>query len=255
MAGLYPKGTGPSFVDLKLGEKIPGLPDNWQAVPIHTEDRENDTVLYGYKNCPRMKNLVKRWRKEEEGEWKQKEKLEREFTEKIGEKVGCKISIKNFPSINALLKFDQNHNASLPKQFSREDVEGVARMANWVHSRKFPTEEVAKMAGGNILRDIYEKMITIRKIVEDPSKAYKRPAVLTEPYKPKITVNPVFVHYSAHDGTILGLISAMRNSDQKRWETFSSLPFIFSIFLKFQLFFAKKLLSTLLTSLSNCTAS
>ena len=64
MLGMYPPGTG---ADLEWGrggegERESALPHGIQAVPIHTGGKEHDNVLYAYKNCPRLKELMKEHR-------------------------------------------------------------------------------------------------------------------------------------------------------------------------------------------------
>jgi hypothetical protein len=49
MLGMFPPGTGP----LAVISNTTALPHGIQPVPIHSVDLHHDTLLRGYKNCPR----------------------------------------------------------------------------------------------------------------------------------------------------------------------------------------------------------
>jgi hypothetical protein len=53
MLGMFPPGTGP----LAVTSNATALPYGIQPVPIHSVDLRQDSLLRGYKNCPRYTSL------------------------------------------------------------------------------------------------------------------------------------------------------------------------------------------------------
>ena len=41
---------------------MPALPHGMTIVPVHSESKERDYLLYAYKNCPKLKEISKQYK-------------------------------------------------------------------------------------------------------------------------------------------------------------------------------------------------
>eukprot|EP00013_Stygamoeba_regulata_P025199 CAMPEP_0177648382 /NCGR_PEP_ID=MMETSP0447-20121125/10797_1 /TAXON_ID=0 /ORGANISM="Stygamoeba regulata, Strain BSH-02190019" /LENGTH=545 /DNA_ID=CAMNT_0019151017 /DNA_START=99 /DNA_END=1736 /DNA_ORIENTATION=- len=182
LLGLFPPGTGPDLPPHHEGDPLPG---DLQTVPIHSAARYNDSLLYSYKNCPRLSQLVKEARQSEE--WQAMKLKHQPLLDKLSHIYGQKISLKDVTAINTLRRAEQRHGQPSLEGLTDEELETIREITEWILKTKFSGEESAKLAGGNLVAEIHRRVRSF--ILEEQEKQ--------------------FVYFSGHDGTVLAFFSAL----------------------------------------------
>jgi Histidine phosphatase superfamily (branch 2) len=249
MMGFFPPGTGPN---LPVGEGGgPALPINIQPVPVHSSARYNDTLLYAYKNCPRLKRLVKATRVSDE--WRAKEVEYAVLLDQLSEIFGERIKLKHMTSIKTLINAERIHGKPQLPGVTERMIEQLNEIGPWVIRQKFHSHEMGKLAAGQLPAEIRNRMHNM--VVDhfdelhphhhksnyssrddgDAAAAFggdegaeqrpphKRPTEASPKdtqtprniLRKKSYKEPPFVLFSAHDGTLLALLSALRANTER----------------------------------------
>lgn len=197
LLGLYPTGTGPT-VDGK-----PALPSLYQPIPIHTKPRNEDSLLvmdFNAKLAPTLDQYV-----HNTAEWKSKtEGLQpkfRRWNELTGEKID---TLRELAGLGDAVYIYKLHNVPLPKGLTNADVKEIEDETEWAFSACFKPHQVGDLTSHELL-----------KVITD----YFQNA--TEEGKSKLK----FVLFSAHDTTISGLMSILRDPVSARPPYSSDLNF------------------------------
>jgi hypothetical protein len=162
-------------------------PYYFQPVPIHTENKTRDLLLYAYKNCPPLKGLIKG--RKLTNEWKAKEIETESFrsilARQLGEKNG--LPLEDMPGVYHALKAEMVHKRKDLIEFgiTDNDFHTIEKLKNFVLARKYYTRKTGQIGSGILLNHIIKEM------------------EMWDTYSTR------FMYYSAHDGTILSLFSAM----------------------------------------------
>ena len=230
--GFFPPGTGPKLPESEGGG--PALPINLQPVPIMSASRYNDTLLYAYKNCPRLKRLIKETKASQE--WQETTAANSELFAKLSEVFGEPIGLKQMTQIKTLLNAERIHGRPQLEGITPEMMVKINELGAYVIKKKFWSHEMGKLAAGQLPDEIRNRM---RNMIIDHYDLHDQQKAVTE-LSPKDTLNPhtillkkayseaSFVMFSAHDGTIIALLSALRAQNPK-------VPY-FSSYLSFELF-------------------
>jgi len=188
--GLYPLGSGPGAALYGIPDDIP-RPLNFQPIPIHSENTKNDYLLHGYKNCPPLKKLVSE--RKQTHAWREKEIETESFRESVAQRLGvASIPLSEISSVYHSLKAEMMHKHTnlIHFGFTDEDFHTIERLKNWVLARKYHTRKTGQIGTGVLLHHIVTQM---NEVATNSSS----------------TAVPNFTYYSAHDGTLLSLFSAM----------------------------------------------
>eukprot|EP01089_Gocevia_fonbrunei_P015486 TRINITY_DN4541_c0_g1_i2.p1 TRINITY_DN4541_c0_g1~~TRINITY_DN4541_c0_g1_i2.p1 ORF type:complete len:365 (+),score=50.09 TRINITY_DN4541_c0_g1_i2:274-1368(+) len=180
MHGLFPPGSG----------HPEALPGGIQPVPIHSVHRESDHVLYAHKNCPKVKYLVKEFRKGEE--WREMSEKTTELRANIAKVFGLEtVQLKELTSINTIIQQEVRHEKLLHEGLTPELIQQVKDVYHWLAKNKFPNRDIGRLAGGHL-------PLAIHNLFQEHIETKRRPK---------------FTLFSAHDGTILGLLAALGVTD------------------------------------------
>lgn len=230
--GFFPPGTGPNLPEGEGGG--PALPINLQPVPIMSASRYNDTLLYAYKNCPKLKKLIKEVKASEE--WKAMTGANQDLFDRLSEIFGEPIGLKQMTQIKTLLNAERIHGRPQLEGITPEMMARINELGAWAIKKKFATHEMGKLAAGQLPDEIRNRM---RNMIIDHYELRDQEKANTE-VSPKDVLSPhsiqlkktyseaSFVMFSAHDGTILALLAALRAENPK-------VPY-FSSFITFELF-------------------
>jgi hypothetical protein len=182
MHGFYPPTKG--------SKRLPG---GLQPVPIHAFAKHQDIVLYAYKNCPRIKDMQHSVK--QGTEWREMEEKTEKLRANLSTLFGAELGLKHFTSLATLLKQELIHNKQMIEGFPMEHLETIKSMGEWVLRQKYATREMGSLGSGKIFEEIISTM---------------RPHLTaTKPAKD----SPKFVLLSAHDGTLLALLTALNVPD------------------------------------------
>lgn len=175
--GLYPLGTGPEQ----------GTPKRYQPIPIHTV-AINDDKLLATDNKQHMHKLFKQYVFNSKY-WQDLEAQVAPYYTKWQTATG--LPIKNLLHLITLadnLNVRALHHIPLPSGITAEDAKLILSTSKQAFPFLFNPHPVGKAYSMQIINAIKQHF--------DKAKAYKQPLK--------------FVLYSAHDSTLMGLLSALR---------------------------------------------
>lgn len=180
MHGLYPPGSGPA-----------SMPHNIQPVAIFSADRNADTLLYAYKNCPQLKVLNKM---DQAGEdWLSMSSKYSTLLSSLTDIFGRTISLKDVTAVLNIIHGESIHNRPSLAGVTQSMMDTMHEIANFVFHRKFYTREMGKLGAGLLVKDIRDRF-------NNTISAHKTT---------QSKVDYRFILFSAHDGTLLALMSAL----------------------------------------------
>lgn len=201
---------------------VPGAPEDWQPIPIHTVPKMNDGLLRTYDSCPRYTQLKKV--QESRAQWAAKlaelppaavcdavfaqaptpkkctlEVLIARLAVLAGEE---NLSLKNIWRVSDTLFCRSNHNKSLPNWAPREVVDYLDRIQGWTMFDMFNGVEERKLTGGPL----------IKQLIANAAGSLDAAACMGLP--PNLRADPLpcdrkLYLYSAHDTTVAALLSAL----------------------------------------------
>ncbi len=183
LAGLYPLGFGPIYNNI-----TPALPAAQQPIPIRTLPKDQDNLLLA------KDNYIKQFRAMGEqyvftsNSWNEaNKKYETNFnrwSNIFGENIK---NLRDLIPIGDNLNVRMLNNISLPKGISKTEAEEIIKISNWAMAQEFKPRNISYF----LAKEFLEKLITdLEKAIEDK-----------QPYK--------YILYSAHDSTILPVMSAI----------------------------------------------
>jgi len=179
MLGLY-HSSGPE-----------SLPGKIQPVPIFSSDRNTDFLLYGYKNCAKLKKLAKDVQVSEE--WVEMTNQHAGLLAELSAIFGGQLALKDVTAVLNLVNGEKIHSKPSLDGVTSEMMKKMQDIAGWVFRRKFHTREMGKLGAGLLVQELRDRMNRTMFV----HSTEKRPA------------DQRFILFSAHDGTLLALMSAM----------------------------------------------
>lgn len=178
LMGLYPLGSGKT-----LPNGVPALPERYQPIPVHTVDNDQDE-LFNVRVTPDMVRLYVASRED----WKQKTAALTPKFARWSELTGFKIdSLPSLIYVADTLHVFQLHNIPLPEGLTAEDAKEIIEGGDWSFTTMFKPREVGDKVGHKLLSEIISN--------------------LQHGTMPDSTVK--YILYSAHDGNLLSVMSAM----------------------------------------------
>lgn len=209
LSGLYPPETGPNLNKPSLNNiAVPpikvqnvqniinqlgnsALPNNIQVLPVFSSSIQDDASLIPYFDCPRydyLSNINSNSSASQEL-LNQNENLFQTISEAM--KISKDEAISIFPSLLDSLTINRfyNKNNSIPYQFNTDFFDQATTFSNKLNQLVYYTPDVmARLAGSQFLLELYASL----------EKAKNQ----TSSYKFKL--------YSAHDSTLLNVLSALK---------------------------------------------
>ncbi len=183
LMGLYPLGTGPQI------NNSPALPSQYQPIPIHTVAQKEDPLFEDRTHGPGFESRVIEYVINTPN-WQNKVNLYQDKLNKWGLISG--MSLKGLYPVSGLgdtLYIRSLYNIPLPKGMSENDSKEILALADWIHVNVFQPYEVGSYASSALLKEINNYLSTAAK-GENQLK---------------------YVLFSAHDSTILGLMSGLKS--------------------------------------------
>ncbi len=182
LLGLYPPGTGPS-VDGK-----PALPAAYQPIPIHTKPRAQDSLLVIDFN-PKLSSTLDQY-VHESAEWKEKNSKIQPQLKRWNDLTGMKMeSLRAVAGLGDALYIYKLHNIPIPKGLTEADVKEITDETEWAFASSFKPHQVGDLVSHELL-----------KVISDYFDGVTQG-------KGKLK----YVLFSAHDTTISGLMSILRD--------------------------------------------
>eukprot|EP01102_Stenamoeba_stenopodia_P008000 TRINITY_DN2264_c0_g2_i1.p1 TRINITY_DN2264_c0_g2~~TRINITY_DN2264_c0_g2_i1.p1 ORF type:complete len:597 (-),score=88.82 TRINITY_DN2264_c0_g2_i1:161-1951(-) len=226
LLGLYPPAGDtlptPTVPSLPKDpqESVFVLPLGFQPIPLYSSLKHTDDLLYAYKNCPRLKELHST-NVRSSPKWLQLENDPDVISlfDHLSMVFGTKLTFKHASSIKALIKAELAHGKEtfLGEHITFEMLTKLEELSEHVAMMKFDSDEMGILAGGNLMKEIYRHLhakSATSQHLPPPSPSPKPPTPqIAEPdymypmYQPSVI--PKLVYYSAHDGTLLALFSAL----------------------------------------------
>ena len=183
LAALYPLGTGP-----KLHDNTPALPDAQQVIPIRTLPKVQDYLLLA------KDNYIEQFKKMGEkyvfttAVWKEKNsKYSGEFdkwSNLFGEKIN---NLRDIVPIGDNLNVRMLNDIPLPKGVSKAEAKKIIKIAMWAQAQAFRPRIISSFIARIFLNTL---KTNLQQAVENK-----------QPYK--------YILYSAHDSTVMPVISAI----------------------------------------------
>jgi hypothetical protein len=174
--GLYPLGVGAAT-----------LPSAFQPIPIHTIKKEEETLLIPDQNEKKFDALLIRyvysqpdWKKKT-SEWHDKFRY---WTQITGLKIG---SLRDLVLLGDNLFVREHYQVAFPTGMSQADADDIIATSKWAFSRLFYPREVGEATASELLTEMKQHL----KDATDAKNKLK------------------FILYSAHDSTIMMVMSAL----------------------------------------------
>lgn len=187
LLGLYPVGTGPSVG----GESA--LPSSYQPIPIHTRPRNEDSLLVMDFN-PKLSSTIAQYVHTTK-EWKQKvDNLQPKF-KRWNQLTGGNIdTLRGVGGLGDALHIYKLHNVPIPKGLSDADAREIVDETEWIFAACFKPHEIGDLTSHELLKVIHDYF---QSATEEKSKLR-------------------YVLFSAHDTTIAGMMSVLRDPVDRR---------------------------------------
>lgn len=184
LMGLYPLGTGPCL----SGTKQAALPQNFQPIPIHAVPQAEDNLIISHPDQKQLDVLLKKYVSQKK-DWQMKETQLRPKLAHWSEATGFSITnIMQLDLFSDALIVGELHHVPAPAKLSAEDIKQIIAAGRWVFIAKNKPQEIGSFFGHSLLSVIV--------------KHFKEAIQAKTPLK--------YMLFSAHDTTILALMSAMR---------------------------------------------
>lgn len=182
LMGLYPLGTGPSLPD-----STPALPYSFQPVPVHTVPAAQDSALLINLHTSEVSDLLNTYIYSRT-DWKAKSAELSPHYNRWSQLTGVTIDdMFDVLSVGDTIHTYVAHNLPLPSGLSNEEATEIIEAADWIHATLFKPQEIGDVVGKAALQKITDYI----QLAVDHKSTTK------------------FVLLSAHDVTLLGVMSAL----------------------------------------------
>lgn len=182
LLGLYPLGTGPN-----VAKDQPALPSGFQPIPIHTDEHKLDPFFKG-PVAKLQKKLAAQYVYSQKAWRARQAELQPHFAA-WSQATGVKIkNLQDLISVADALYIRQQNQVPLPAQLSQQDVSTIIDNGFWAFSELYAAQAIGQANTDKLLKQIDSYMRAAQKN-QTPLK---------------------FVLFSAHDDTIMGLLSALK---------------------------------------------
>jgi hypothetical protein len=181
--GLYPLGTGPAL------SETPALAEAFQPIPIHTVPQQNDCLLIPACHVEEFFSLLEQYVFSSE-EWKNKTAEYKDKLKKWSQKTGLPLErLDQIVKLGDNLYIREAHGIPLPGGIDEEESKEIQRLTQWVASNVFKPSAVGRYGSRELLSSIAQYL-------ENSTQAQTKLK---------------YVLFSAHDITLMSLMSAFQN--------------------------------------------
>ncbi len=182
LLGLYPLGTGPALAD-----STPALPSHFQPIPIHTIPAGIDSIFSIDMGSSKVSALLEKY-VYSSAEWKEKSSQLQPNFKRWSQITGFPINnLQDLGKVGDTLTTYLAHNIGLPKGLSVEEAQLIIKQGQWVYTTVFKPTQIGETLGNRPLNKIINY---IQQAAEKKS-------------------NTKFILVSAHDSTLLAIMSAL----------------------------------------------
>jgi lysosomal acid phosphatase len=182
LMGMYPAGTGPVS-----DEKIPGLPNSLQPIPVHSAPVQQDKVILHRLSSAQYSYLMKKY-VYSTPEWQLKERELSPQFKRWSEASGMSItSLAEVNTIADTLFVHQQHHIPMPAGLSEEDIKTIIAAGDWAFMAEERPYPVARANSHQLAMFITQ--------------------ILVKSSKPDARLK--YVLLSAHDSTLASMMSLL----------------------------------------------
>jgi acid phosphatase len=182
LMALYPLGTGPNLADAS-----PALPSNFQPIPIHTVSKAQDAAFLIRFSSPELAELLKNY-VYTRADWQKKSTELAQHYGRWSQLTGLSINdMFDVVSLGDTLHTYMAHDIPLPSGLTTTEAKQIVDAGDWIYACIFKPHQIGDAAGKAGLETIVSY---IRQAAEHKTKTK-------------------FLLVSAHDLTILGVMSAL----------------------------------------------
>ncbi|RUR07803.1 histidine phosphatase family protein [Legionella sp. km772] len=198
LMGLYPLGTGPI-----LSDSTPALPSQFQPIPIHTVPNTKDSVFLVDLSSSETAELIEKY-VFTRADWKEKSLQLEPHYNRWSQLTGLNItSLWDVVMLGDTLTTYLAHDIPFPEGLSKEEAYTIMKDGQWLFATFFKPTQIGDAVGKQPLRKVIEY---VQKAAEKTSKTK-------------------FVLISAHDSTLLAIMSALHKPLQSTPPYASNLNF------------------------------
>lgn len=181
LMGLYPPGTGP-----RIRNHQAALPYALQPIPIHTQPLEQENLLLPEEPRKKFPQLVQQ-HVFSRRDWQQKTTALQPQFARWGQLTGLQISdLLQLSTLSDTLYIRQLYHLPLPPGLTAAEAKTIIQAGKWATATIYTTKEIAAIG-----RPLLIAIIHYLQAAAEQSSPLK------------------FILFSAHDSTILSLMSAM----------------------------------------------
>ena len=199
LLGLYPLGTGPM-----LKKDTPALPEAFQPIPVHTAPKNKDTLLNStYIHKKQIKEMSKQYVFTTD-EWKAETAQYSKNFDRWSKIFGKKIkTLADLKPMGSTLHVRLVHNVPLPKGLTKKEAEKIVEISDWTLPYILKPQKISRP----ITRVFMTELVKNIQEAINGKQEYK------------------YILYSAHDITIVSVMSALGVPLNKKPRYASNLTF------------------------------
>jgi len=187
MTAMYP----PQAVQSKWNPEDPEFP--WQPIPIHSVPKKDDLILKYGNDCPRYQQLKYQVVIDDNPAFKAfiEQNDHKKVMDLAKKEAGLTYPYFMLYQLYDTLLVQQQNNMTLPSWVDAKVMEVLERLTVLDYHLLTSTPEMARLAGGNLLKELFQNIQ--HKIHSDENGEKSKKAFF----------------YSAHDSTIMALLGAL----------------------------------------------
>ena len=195
LLGFYSLGTGP-LIQIQDAQVTDALPNGFQPIPVHTIPKHQEPLLI----CDDEKNIVLNYSFQDllksnlypTKEWQAKEKQLQPYFAAWSQATGIPITcLYDLKPLTDILSIERLKGIELPPGLSEEDATTIIDAGHWAMLTAFKNPVIGKTTGAALLQEISNYLKNAAKNSEEHPDPLK------------------YVLFSAHDITLLSVMSAM----------------------------------------------
>jgi hypothetical protein len=205
-----------------------------QPIPIYSSDTNKDYLLYGYKNCPKLKILSKMIKQSEE--WVQMTMKHKELLNELSTIFHFNVTLSDITGILNLLQAEEIHNKTRTEGITKNMLDKMKEISVFVFKKKFHSKEAGRLGAGNLIKEIFTRFSSSVELHSQGNEPIHK-----------------FILFSAHDGTLLALMAALGLNYLELPKYASHIVFELHFDNQLEKYYVKVLYNDKLVKLPNCS--